>query len=119
MFEMESKNGVDILRIGPELDARNAQHATQFMKELVEKGCLRMVADLSGLNFIDSSGLGSLVATIKMLRKNQGDLRLCGLKPAVQSVFQLTRLFKVFEVYDSVGEAVASFSSLETAGSIE
>lgn len=111
MFEIESRKGVDILRIEPELDARNAQHATQFMKDLVEKGRLRLVADLSGLNFIDSSGLGSLVATIKILRKSQGDLRLCGLTPAVQSVFQVTRLFKVFESYDSVEEAVASFSS--------
>lgn len=110
MFELESRGDVGVIRIGPELDARNAPQTTDALREIVEKGTVKLVADLSGLEFIDSSGLGSLVSIIKMVRKVQGDLRLCGLTPGVRSIFQLTRLFKVFTAYDSVDEAVTSFS---------
>jgi len=111
MFELESRRHADIIRIGPELDVRNARQASESLKKIIAEGKVRLVADLSQLEFIDSSGLGSLVSIMKIARKTGGDLRLCGLNPAVRSIFELTRLSRIFHSYESVEDAVKSFSS--------
>ena len=67
-----------------------------------------MIIDLTDIDLVDSSGLGVLVSSLKKIG-NRGEVKLCNLKEAVQSVFELTRLDRVFGLYHSEAEALASF----------
>lgn len=66
----------------------------------------RVIVDLSEVDFIDSSGLGAIVAAMKQLREGQR-LELAGLTPTVSKVFRLTRMDTVFSLFDTLEEAVA------------
>ncbi len=68
-----------------------------------------VVLDLSEVSFIDSSGLGALVAVLKSLQG--GDLVLCGLGGAVANMFKLTRMDKVFRIFQTADEAISTLSA--------
>jgi anti-sigma B factor antagonist len=91
------------------LDAGVAQSFKSKMNELVEAGHADIVIDLSKVTLIDSSGLGVLVSILKKTGE-KGEIRLCGLRDNIKSLFQLTRLDKVFAIYHSQEEAVESFN---------
>ena len=76
----------------------------------IDEGRNKIVVDLSACEFIDSTFLGVLVSTLRKVTKLEGDLKLVGFKPAVKAMFELTRLFRVFETYSDLKEAVASFN---------
>jgi anti-sigma B factor antagonist len=91
------------------LDAGVAHSFKSKMSELVEAGHADIVIDLSKVTLIDSSGLGVLVSIMKKIGE-KGEIRLCGLRDNIKSLFQLTRLDKVFAIYHSQAEAVESFN---------
>ncbi|MBU0504713.1 MAG: STAS domain-containing protein [bacterium] len=68
-----------------------------------------VVLDFSQVTFIDSSCLGTLVSLAKNLRENKGDIKLSNLRDDVRSIFQITRLDRVFEIFENNEEAVDSF----------
>jgi anti-sigma B factor antagonist len=88
------------------LDASVAPAFRQAVLQLVEGGDTRLVLDLAGLEFLDSSGLGAMVSILKGLG-SRGALAVCGVTGAVQSLFQLTRMDKVFVIVPGRDEAVA------------
>ena len=67
-----------------------------------------VVMDLSGVDFLDSSGLGSLIALLKRVSERGGDMKIAGLQKKVRMVFEITRAFKVFEIFDNADEAQAA-----------
>lgn len=69
----------------------------------------RMVLDLTGVDFIDSACLGALIAVARRLRGQGGDMKISGLSAEVKSIFQITRLDRVFEVFGKREEAVSSY----------
>lgn len=69
----------------------------------------RMVLDLSGVNFIDSACLGALIAVARRLREQGGDVKIAALNTEVKSIFQITRLDRVFEIFEKKEEAVSSY----------
>ncbi|QQR75661.1 MAG: STAS domain-containing protein [Holophagales bacterium] len=109
MFQTTAIGNVTTLVAPSELDARNAPAARDYLKKLVEAGASRLVIDLSAVSFIDSSALGALLTALKAARSAGGDVKLSGMTPAVQTIFELTRLFRVFDVFPSAEQAAASF----------
>ncbi|MHB1400425.1 MAG: STAS domain-containing protein [Trichloromonadaceae bacterium] len=91
------------------LDAHNSGNLKTQMLSLFEDGKHDLVIDLKDVRFVDSSGLGSLVSGFKNASARNGNLKLCGLQPQVKSMFELTRLHRVFEIFASADEALASF----------
>lgn len=79
------------------LDASVAPAFKQEVVQLVQGGERRLVMDLSGVEFLDSSGLGALVSILKALG-TQGALAVCGARGSVLSLFKLTRMDKVFPI---------------------
>jgi anti-sigma B factor antagonist len=69
----------------------------------------RLVLDMGRVRFIDSSGLGALLSTLRSLAATGGDLKICGSTPAVRVVFELVRLHRVVDVLESREDAVAAF----------
>lgn len=110
MFSTENHDTVVVVNVSEELDTRNAQQTKEFFAELVAGGSSSVIVDLSAIDFIDSSGLGALVTALKLARQNNGIVRLCALTPPVNSIFQLTRLSRLFDIYETRDEALASFS---------
>jgi len=92
------------------LDARSAPEFKAAMARLVRDGHARIVLDLSDVEFVDSSGLGAIVSALKQVA-GTGDLVLCGTRPAVMSMFKLTRLDKVFQMFALADDAVAALAS--------
>ncbi|MDZ7272167.1 MAG: STAS domain-containing protein [candidate division KSB1 bacterium] len=79
------------------------------VKELVGKGINRVVMDLSKVKWVNSSGLGAMMGAMTTVRNAQGDLRLSGVTEKVQSLLMITKLVTIFETFQTVEEAVASF----------
>jgi anti-sigma B factor antagonist len=79
------------------------------VKDLIARN-KQIVLNLGGVNYIDSGGLGTLVSLYTTARNAGGSLRLASLTQRVGDLLQVTKLLTVFEVFDSVDEAVKSFS---------
>lgn len=104
------KNGVVIVFIKEErLDAHNSNDLKSAVKELFESGKKNILVDLRDVRFIDSSGLGALVSGFKNAITQQGVLKLSTLQPQVKSMFELTRLHRVFEIFTTTDDALDSF----------
>jgi anti-sigma B factor antagonist len=71
----------------------------------------KVVVDLGGVKWMNSSGLGALIASLTSMRHKGGDLRLANVADKVQSLFVITQLVKVFKTYETVDRAVASFKT--------
>lgn len=79
-----------------------------LLRELRERRTPRVVLNLKAVRYIDSSGVASLVEGLKASRELGGRLSLVGLSPAAREVLELSRLIKVFEVYDSEEQALGA-----------
>lgn len=102
----------DVILLTVNLQRATLVEAEEFKDILIndiQRGFKKIVVDLSSCEFIDSTFLGSLVVSLKKLTGLGGDLRLVGFQPAVHSMFELTRMYRVFESFKSSDEAVESF----------
>ena len=110
-FTKEDSKDVVVEKV--DLSRASLNEAEEFKKVLAEdiaKGYKKIIVDLSECDFIDSTFLGTLVVSLKKVTSIGGDLRLVGFKPAVHSMFELTRMYRVFETFKSKEEAIQSFS---------
>jgi len=103
-----STGPVDVLRLEGRFDAHEVAPVTAWLKDRVGSRRTRIVVNLQGVGFIDSTALTSLVRGLKWCRQGNGELRLCGLQQAVRIIFELTRLDRAFSVHESEGEALAA-----------
>lgn len=89
---------------------KEAEELKARIAEALDDGYKNIIVDLTECDFVDSSFLGVLVSSLKKVVKLGGDLKLIGFRPAVKSMFELTRLFRVFESFSSLQEAVKSYT---------
>lgn len=87
------------------IDAAVAVKFKDRMRELTENGGDRVILDLSAVEFLDSSGLGAVVGSMKQLGRGQ-KLDLAGLSPTVDKVFRMTRMDSVFRIYPDADHAL-------------
>jgi anti-sigma B factor antagonist len=80
------------------------------VKSLMAEGKKKVVLNMDNITFIDSAGLGTLVAAHHSVKTQGASLRLCHLGSKFQEVLQITKLLTVFDVYNTEAEAVSSFS---------
>lgn len=104
----EIKNTIVINLNEERLDAHNSADLKVEIQRLFENGNLNLLIDMKNVRFIDSSGLGALVSGFKNATSNQGTLKLSSLQPQVKSMFELTRLHRVFEIFPSAEEAIGN-----------
>jgi anti-sigma B factor antagonist len=81
------------------------------VKELLRKDQKKILLNLANINYIDSSGVGELVAAFTSVRRQGGELKLLRLTQKVTDILQITKLYTVFHVLDDENAAVAAFSS--------
>ena len=78
-------------------------------KDLIEQGNKKLVLDLGGVTYINSSGIGALVGIHSMYKKASGQIKLCNMAKGVQNVFVITKLTSVFDVEEARDAAIKSF----------
>lgn len=88
------------------LEGETSDRFKEKIRGLIADGCSSLIVDLGPVRFIDSSGLGALISALKVLRAHDGDLVLANVPKPVQSVLEITRLLRVFEIYDTTEEAL-------------
>ena len=109
-LKTEQNGAVTVIIVREErLDAHNSDELKIEMVRLFEGGTKDLLLDLKEVRFIDSSGLGVLVSGYKNASTRQGSIKLCSLQTQVKSMFELTRLHRVFDIYQTVDEALESY----------
>ena len=109
-LNMTEKGDIVLIDVQEErMDAHNSSDLKERMLQLFDDEKCNIVIDMAAVRFVDSSGLGALVSGFKNASARNGNLKLCGLQPQVKSMFELTRLHRVFEIFPGVDEALASF----------
>lgn len=114
-MDIESKKVKAVLLVKPLTKAINASMTTHFKSEildLISKEGNRVVLNLSEVDFIDSSGLGVIISLLKTVVNNKGSFALCGIKAPILNLFSVTRLDRVFQVYETEEEAIESLQVL-------
>jgi anti-sigma B factor antagonist len=91
------------------LDVKNMREFRQAAHALMQDKP-RVVFDMTGVRFVDSSGLGALISCLRHVRGNQGDMKLCSMSKPVRALFELTRMHRVFNIIETRDEAVRSFA---------
>ncbi len=97
-----------VLRLEGRLDAAGVRDHRDQLTRLADEVENQLVVNLHGVSFIDSSGLGLIVSMVRRLREHRADMSLCQLTPQAQSLFELTRMSRIFTIYTSEEDALAS-----------
>ena len=88
---------------------------TQKLKEkivsLVNDKMKSVVIDMCGLDYVNSSGLGTMISILTTMRNAGGDLRLARLGERVENLFVITKLVKVFDTFETIDRAIASYTA--------
>ena len=109
-FKRRTSDGITIVSLSGKLIVGEATAALkELIKTLTEEGVRNLILDLAEVDYIDSSGLGTLVYSYSTFRKHGGTLKLTNLTRRNIELMLLTKLETVFEVYDQEQAAVDSF----------
>ena len=103
--------GVTVAELpGKALDASNSRDFKAAVAPLlVEKA--KLVFDFTHVDFVDSTGLGALVSCLRQAHGGAGEIKLSGLTNPVRALFELVRLHRVFEIFNSSDEAIKSYNA--------
>ena len=115
-LSFHEKNGVMVLEPrGKIMGGPDATILHDKLHDLIAEKKLKVVVNLSDVDWMNSTGLGILISGLTTLRNNQGDLKLASVTDKIQSLLTITKLITVFEAYDSVDEAITSFGTAARA----
>lgn len=109
--EIVKKDQATIIRLQGALEIGKQEKLKDDLLKHILPGNPKVVLDFKGVDFIDSACLGSLISISKKLKEKGGDIRIAALQEEVRSIFQITRLDKVFRIFDKTDEAVASYAA--------
>ena len=103
------REGVTILSLKGRLTVGEASSVREKVSEVLAKGCNKVILDLSEVDYIDSTGLGSMVICYTTIKKASGALKLVNLNKRNIELLLLTKLHTIFEVFSDERDAVNSF----------
>lgn len=103
-LESRNENGWDVLQVRGEVDLYTSPQLRDGITELLDQGANRIVIDLSGIEFMDSTGLGVLVVGLKRAKERNGEFALVCREGSVQKILSITGLDRVFSIHGSVAE---------------
>jgi anti-anti-sigma factor len=107
----------NILIISPQEDVLDANDASEFKAKVIDlihqDNYKQVIFDLQHLNFVDSSGLGALLSVLRALHSRGGVLKLACLSKPLRTMFELVSMHKIFDIFNSIDEAVKSFKQTQ------
>lgn len=110
-IQVEHRAPATVVRIAGNVDGITAEKLLSELQAHVGEGHIRLVGDLSGVQYTSSAGLRALLAVLREARRNGGDLRLASVNPSVLKILDLSGFTTILKVYGDVDSAVASFAT--------
>jgi len=108
-LKFNSQDDKLIVTMTGELDHHSAEEVrTKIDDRLDRDGINKLVMDFSGVNFMDSSGIGVVIGRFKKLSLKQGAVCVTNTKGSVKRVFELSGMFKIIKLYDSIEQALSN-----------
>jgi anti-sigma B factor antagonist len=104
----EKVDGVTIVQLPEKFNSTNTRAFEKDVKSLMESNA-KMVFDLAQVTHMDSSGLGSIVACVKHLRTDGGELKICGMSQRIRALFVLVRMHHILDIHTTRQEAIDSY----------
>ena len=108
-INVTQQGNVRVLHCGGSLDADTVASFKKVAYDLVCSGTNQFVIDCSNLTFIDSMGLGVLISLLRRVRQREGDVKVAALSDEVKTIFEITRLHRLFDVCADWNTAVTRF----------
>ncbi|MEI6891096.1 MAG: STAS domain-containing protein [Pontiella sp.] len=104
-------DGVGVIQLSAALTAATVDSfRDQFaLWQEAERYVKNYVLDLENVDFMDSAGLGTLIAMLKRISEHGGDMKIVNLQKKPRMIFEITRAYKVFEIYESIDDAIQGF----------
>ncbi len=109
-IEDKQENGVTVITLNGSIDAITAPAITEYISALIAKGQIKLIADLSGVDYTSSAGLRVLLGAVKETRAQSGDLRLAAVQPDVLKVLNLSGFTNILKIFADVKTGLASFN---------
>ena len=111
VFERRSVGDVEVVSPKGRLDAPVAADGRETLTGIIAEGRVRIVVDLEDVTFVDSMGLSVLITALKVADSAGGGVALARLSDSVRSIIELTRLHRVFHIFQDVEAAVQDFAA--------
>ncbi|MDQ7822733.1 MAG: STAS domain-containing protein [Candidatus Eremiobacteraeota bacterium] len=99
-----------VIEVQGEIDVYTSPRVKETINELIEKENYVLIINLEEVRYIDSTGLGVLIGALKKVREHNGSISLICTNPQIKKIFNITGLVKIFGIYKSEEEAIASIS---------
>ena len=106
--EYSAAPGRTVIAVSGEIDVYTAPRLREMLIRLVDEEKYHLIVDMEGVEFLDSTGLGVLVGGLKRVRSHDGGIDLVCTQGRILRIFRITGLSKVFSIFDSVEQALAS-----------
>lgn len=112
-LRLRENSGVSVIDLSGRVTmGEGASALRDTLRDLTAKGQLKILLNLAGVSYMDSSGMGLLVSNFATIAGLGGELKLLNMTVRVKDLLLITKLYTVFEVYDDEAAAIASFSGL-------
>ncbi len=108
-ISVEAFKRVDLITVDGRIDSSNAYELDDSFKKLADDGRYQLVVELSGVDYMSSAGLRSLVAALRESKKHRGDVRLANPSSRMNEVLDLAGLDTIFSIYEDSTAAVGSY----------
>jgi anti-sigma B factor antagonist len=109
-FKTKEIKGITVVELeGNVMGGPDASALNDFLHKLITEKKNQVVVDLKAVSFINSSGLGMLIGGLTTMRHSGGELKLACASKKVESLLEMTKLLKVFDLHKNVNNAIAAF----------
>jgi anti-sigma B factor antagonist len=102
------RDGIEVVDVEGEVDINTAPRLRELLIDLVSKTSYQLVINLDKVGFLDSTGLGVLVGSLRRVRTHDGSLDLVCTQEQILRIFRITGLTEVFSIYETVDQAIAA-----------
>jgi anti-anti-sigma factor len=110
MINIEKKDKIDIISFSVKnINALITDEIRDTINKVIDNSNSKVIIDLKGVEYIDSSGFGCFLSVMKAARNNYGVMKFVNPEPRVMQLFQTLHLHTVFQIYDDTDTCIRSF----------
>jgi len=110
-MQLDKRTEADIVvcQLSGEINIDTSPELRKLCGDMIDKQIRKLVLDFSAVSYVDSSGLATLIEMLRKMKRYEGRLKICNLSDKVRSIFEITKLTKLFEIFDTEDQAKADF----------
>lgn len=113
-LKKKHKNDITLGYIKGDIDIDTCTELKKWFTGILKRKQKRIILNFSQVNFIDSLGIATLIWFLKGVKKSNGTVLLCNVSPKIRSIFIITKLDRVFKIFDLEKEALSDFGGKGT-----